>query len=65
MLDYEEKKNQEALEAHKVLMTKLGDQAAEMSNHIQELANIIEEYSAKQSSINEAIMRQRAIEEQE
>ena len=46
-------------------MKTLGAQAMQMSEQIQTLSNEIEIYSAKQAAINEAILRQRAIDEQQ
>ena len=60
-----EKMQQEAIKQHEELMIQLGAQAAQMSEQIQTLSNEIEVYSAKQAAINEAIMRQRAIDEQQ
>ena len=60
-----EKMQQEAMKQHEELMIQLGAKAAEMSEQIQTLSNEIEVYSAKQAAINEAIMRQRAIDEQQ
>ena len=60
-----EKMQQEAMKQHEELMVQLGAQAAQMSEQIQTLSNEIEVYSAKQAAINEAIMRQRAIDEQQ
>ena len=54
-----------ANDAHMQLMAQLGEQASQMREQIQALSVEIEAYSAKQAAINEAIMRQRAIEEQQ
>ena len=54
-----------ANDAHMQLMAQLGEQASQMREQIQTLSVEIEEYSAKQAAINNAIMRQRAIEEQQ
>lgn len=54
-----------ANDAHMQLMEQLGEQASQMREQIQTLSVEIEEYSAKQAAINNAIMRQRAIEEQQ
>lgn len=54
-----------ANDAHAQLMVQLGEQATQMREQIQTLSNEIEEYSAKQAAINEAILRQRAIDEQQ
>ena len=59
------KMQQEAMKQHEELMAQLGAQAAQMSEQIQTLSNEIEVYSAKQAAINEAILRQRAIDEQQ
>ena len=60
-----EKMQQEVMKQHEELMVQLGAQAAQMSEQIQALSNEIEVYSAKQTAINEAILRQRAIDEQQ
>ena len=54
-----------ANDAHMQLMEQLGEQASQMREQIQTLSVEIEEYSTKQAAINNAIMRQRAIEEQQ
>ena len=54
-----------ANEAHMQLMAQLGEQASQMREQIQTLSVEIEAYSAKQAAIGEAIMRYRAIEEQQ
>ena len=59
------KMQEEAIKQHEELMIQLGAQAAQMSEQIQILSNEIETYSAKQAAINEAILRQRAIDEQQ
>lgn len=59
------KMQQEAMKQHEELMVQLGRKAAEMSEQIQTLTNEINDYTAKQAAINEAIMRQRAIDEQQ
>lgn len=60
-----EEKKKSALAAHSQLMDSLRTQAAQMNEQIATLSREIEEYSAKQAAINEAIMRQRAIDEQQ
>lgn len=59
------KMQQEAKRQHEELMAQFGEKAAEMSEQLSALTESINEYSAKQAAINEAIMRQRAIEEQQ
>ena len=59
------KMQQEAKKQHEELMVQLGAKAAEMSEQLSTLTESINEYSAKQAAINEAIMRQRALEEQQ
>lgn len=59
------KMQQEAEKQHEELMAQLGEKAAEMSEQLSALTESINEYSAKQAAINEAIMRQRALEEQQ
>lgn len=54
-----------ANDAHMQLMAQLGEQASQMREQIQTLSVEIEAYSAKQAAISEAIMRQRAVEEQQ
>ena len=44
-------------------MAEMGSQTEAALARLQEITTTIEEYSAKQAAINEAIMRQRAIEE--
>ena len=46
-------------------MAEMGAQTEAARARLQELSTCIDEYSAKQAAINEAIMRQRAIEEQQ
>ena len=60
-----EKMWQETMKQHEELMLCLDAQAAQMNGQIQTLSSEIEAYSAKQAAINEAILRQRAIEEQQ
>ena len=50
--------------SHAETMAMLGAQAEAARVQIETLTKEIEEYTAKQTAINEAIMRQRAIEEQ-
>ena len=59
------KMQQEAKRQHEELMAQFGEKAAEMSKQLSALTESINEYSAKQAAINEAIMRQRALEEQQ
>ena len=56
---------QEAKKQHEELMAQFGEKAAEMNEQLSALTESINEYSAKQAAINEAIMRQRALEEQQ
>ena len=65
MIGYAEEQKKKSLADHEELMKILGAQAAQMSEQIQTLSNEIETYSAKQAAINEAILRQRAIDEQQ
>ena len=65
MKTYAEERKQAALKTHEELMIQLGEQASKMTEQIQALSNEIEDYSAKQAAINEAILRQRAIDEQQ
>ena len=65
MEEAKEKMRLEAMKQHEELMAQLGSKAAEMNEHLQTLSNEIETYSAKQAAINEAILRQRAIDEQQ
>ena len=64
METYAEERKKEVQKQHEELMDSLSAQAAQMNEQIATLSREIEEYSAKQAAINEAIMRQRAIEEQ-
>ena len=59
------KMQQEAEKQHEELMAQFGEKAAEMNEQLSALTESINEYSAKQAAINEAIMRQRALEEQQ
>lgn len=59
------KMQQEAKKQHEELMAQFGEKAAEMNEQLSALTKEINEYSAKQAAINEAIMRQRALEEQQ
>ena len=63
-LESETKKNV-ALKEHEEFIKMLGAQTAQMTEQIQSLSNEIEDYTAKRAAINEAIMRQRAIDEQQ
>lgn len=62
---YAEERKKEAKKQCEEYMAQLGAQAAQMTEQIQILSNEIEDYTAKQSAINEAILRQRAIDEQQ
>ena len=59
------KMQKEAKKQHEELMAQFGEKAAEMSEQLSVLTESINEYSAKQAAINDAIMRQRALEEQQ
>lgn len=63
--DFQKEKLKSAEAAYAERMTALSAQAAKMTEQIETLSIEIETYSAKQAAINEAIMRQRAIEEQQ
>ena len=65
METYAEERKKEAQKQCEEFMVQLGAQAAKMTEQIQVLSNEIEDYTAKQAAINEAIMRQRAIDEQQ
>lgn len=54
-----------AMAEHEEIMTKLDTQASEAKQQIEELQSEIKIYTAKQTAINEAILRQRALEEQQ
>ena len=60
-----QKMEAEAKKQHEELMVQLGAKAAEMSEQLSALTESINTYSAKQAAINEAILRQRALEEQQ
>lgn len=60
-----QKMEAEAKKQHEELIVQLGAKAAEMSEQLSTLTESINAYSAKQVAINEAIMRQRALEEQQ
>ena len=60
-----QKMEAEAKKQHEELMVQLGAKAAEMSEQLSTLTESINAYSAKQAAINEAILRQRAIDEQQ
>ena len=59
------KMQREAEKQHEELVAQFGEKAAEMNKQLSVLTESINEYSAKQAAINEAIMRQRALEEQQ
>ena len=63
-MESETKKNI-ALREHEDFINLLNKQAAEMTQRISELSDEIKIYSAKQAAINEAIIRQRSIDEQQ
>ena len=65
METYAEERKKEAQKQCEEFMAQLNTQAAKMTEQIQILSNEIEDYTAKQAAINEAIMRQRAIDEQQ
>ena len=65
MESYAEERKKEAQKQCEEFMAQLQVQAAKMTEQIQMLSNEIEDYSAKQAAINEAILRQRAIDEQQ
>ena len=65
METYVEERKKEAQKQCEEFMEQLQTQAAKMTEQIQVLSNEIEDYTAKQAAINEAIMRQRALEEQQ
>ena len=65
MVEYADEQKKKTLADHEELMKTLGIQATQMKEQIQTLSNEIEAYSAKQAAINEAILRQRAVEEQQ
>ena len=62
---YEQEKLRAAGESLAKTMAEMGTQTEAARARLQEITTTIEEYSAKQAAINEAIMRQRAIEEQQ
>ena len=62
---YEQEKFKAAELAFAETMAQLGVQTEAARAHLEELTTSIESYSAKQAAINEAIMRQRAIDEQQ
>ena len=65
-VEAEQEKMQKAAElAHAETMAIMGAQAEAARAQIEVLTKEINEYSAKQAAINEAIMRQRALEEQQ
>ena len=59
------KMQQEAKKQHEELMVQLNAKAVEMNEQLLALTESINAYSAKQAAINEAILRQRAIDEQQ
>ena len=63
--EYEQEKLKAAGESLAKTMADMGARTEEARARLQEITTAIEEYSAKQAAINEAIMRQRAIEEQQ
>ena len=65
METYAEERKKEAQRQCEEFMVQLQTQAAKMTEQIQVLSNEIEDYTAKQAAINEAILRQRAIDEQQ
>ena len=60
-----QKMETEAKKQHEELMIQLGEKAVEMNEQLSTLTESINAYSAKQAAINEAILRQRAIDEQQ
>ena len=62
---YEQEKLKAAAATIAQTMADMGAQTEEARARLQEITTAIEEYGAKQAAINEAIMRQRAIEEQQ
>ena len=62
---YTKERKKEAQKQCEEFMAQLNAQAAKMTEQIQVLSNEIEDYTAKQAAINEAILRQRAIDEQQ
>ena len=60
-----EDKRNAIIAEHAQLMSTLGAQAEKMKEEITVLTDSIAQYSAKQAAINEAIMRQREVEEQQ
>ena len=65
MKTYAEERKKEAQKQCEEFMAQLQTQATKMTEQIQVLSNEIEDYTAKQAAINEAIMRQRAIDERQ
>ena len=63
--NYEQEKFKAANEAIAETMAQLGSQSEAARAQLEQMEFTIKEYSAKQAAINEAIMRQRAIEEQQ
>ena len=65
-VDAESKAQTEAaMKAHEELMTKLTEEAANAQSTIASLTQTIEQFALKQKAINEAIARQRLLEEQQ
>ena len=60
-----EDKRNAIIAEHAQLMSTLGAQAEKMKEEMAVLTDSIAQYSAKQAAINEAIMRQREVEEQQ
>ena len=60
-----QKMEAEVKKQHEELMVQLGAKAVEMNEQLSALTESINAYSAKQAAINEAILRQRAIDEQQ
>ena len=65
MEKYAEELKQKSIAEHEELLKALGAEAAQKAKELQVLSNEIEIYGAKQAAINEAIMRQREIDEQQ
>ena len=60
-----EGKTKEATEQHEQMLLKLSETEKEQLKKLEEIKNIIDDYSSKQTAINEAIIRQRELEEQQ
>ena len=65
MEKYAEELKQKSIAEHEELLKTLSAEAAQKAKELQVLSNEIEIYGAKQAAINEAIMRQREIDEQQ